>query len=552
MGVLASLKFGTKLKAGFGLLVAMMVLLAAFALLRLSAISDAIAHQQYVSTTKLEPLYVVREALGQTGLAARNAYIFTDEGAALRELDLLDKEKAVYLAALARLEPELAANAQFAKVRSGLLAMARELERPRQYRAAKTMAGYGQFLVNECSPLRRAIVGDIETLLKSIQGELHAANVAAEALAVQSKRLIMLIAALAVAGGGALSLIIGANLLRQLGGEPGYAVAIAQRIARGELAGKIDTRSDDRSSLLWAMGVMRDDLAGLVGKVRQGTEAIATASGEIAAGNRDLSQRTEQQAGSLEAIASTMEQLTSTVRQNTDNARQANTLAITASEVSMEGGRVVDQVVVTMASIHESSRRIMDIISVIDAIAFQTNILALNAAVEAARAGDQGRGFAVVAAEVRNLAQKSAAAAREVKDLITSSVDKVDAGTVLVNRAGGTMRDLVTSVGRVTEIMAEINVASVEQSSGIDQVNRAICDLDGMTQQNTALVEQGSAAALELRDQAGTLARLVGVFQLSEAAPDTPGAAAGTVTRRHGDGAPGALGLPRPLAAGHA
>jgi methyl-accepting chemotaxis protein len=264
-----------------------------------------------------------------------------------------------------------------------------------------------------------------------------------------------------------------------------------------------------------ALGKMNDSLAKIVGDVRVGTEAITTASSEIAAGNLDLSSRTEQQASSLEETASSMEELTSTVRQNADNARQANQLAVTASEVAVKGGTVVGQVVDTMSSINESSRKIVDIISVIDGIAFQTNILALNAAVEAARAGEQGRGFAVVASEVRNLAQRSAAAAKEIKALIDDSVGKVDAGSKLVGEAGSTMNELVDSVKRVTDIMSEIMAASEEQSSGIEQVNQAIAQMDQVTQQNASLVEEAAAAAESMQDQSRKLTEVVGAFKLN-------------------------------------
>ncbi|MES2759721.1 MAG: methyl-accepting chemotaxis protein [Pseudomonadota bacterium] len=509
------MSIGTKLRLGFGILVVMMILLASLALMRMSAISDAVHHQQQVGASKLDPLFVMREALDQTGLAARNSYIFTKDAEAAKELDILDKEKAIYLAALEQLGPQFQADPQFMKVRTNLLAMAEELKRPRKYREAKQMEEFGQFLVNECSPLRRQIVVEIDVLLKSVQAELGAASGAADLLFKQSTRLIMAIAALAFVAATAIALLITRDLLTQLGGEPRYAAEIAQRIAQGDLAVEVTTRDNDSTSLLWAIRTMRDNLAGIVGKVREGTDSIANASAEIASGNRDLSTRTEQQAGSLEMISSTMEELTSTVRENTDNARQANTLACQASDVSVEGGKVVDQVVSTMESISSSSRKIVDIISVIEGIAFQTNILALNAAVEAARAGEQGRGFAVVASEVRNLAQRSAAAAKEIKALIDDSVEKVDSGSDLVARAGTTMREVVTSVRRVTEIMAEISTASVEQASGIEQVSQSIGDLDGMTQQNTGLVEEAAAAAQEMQHQAASLAEVVGVFKLA-------------------------------------
>ncbi|MEQ1519554.1 MAG: methyl-accepting chemotaxis protein, partial [Usitatibacteraceae bacterium] len=281
---------------------------------------------------------------------------------------------------------------------------------------------------------------------------------------------------------------------------------LTEKVER-DYAGTFGQLKDDANTTV-------DKLTEIVGQLRDATESINTAAKEIASGNTDLSSRTEEQASSLEETASSMEELTSTVKQNAENARQANQLAIGASDVAVKGGSVVSQVVTTMSSINESSKKIVDIISVIDGIAFQTNILALNAAVEAARAGEQGRGFAVVATEVRNLAQRSAAAAKEIKELIGDSVEKVGTGTKLVDEAGKTMEEIVSSVKRVTDIMAEITAASQEQSSGIEQVNQAITQMDEVTQQNAALVEQAAAAAESLEEQAQVLAQAVGVFKV--------------------------------------
>jgi methyl-accepting chemotaxis protein len=304
------------------------------------------------------------------------------------------------------------------------------------------------------------------------------------------------------------------------------AVSLARDVADGDLTRSIDVKSAcETGQLMQALKDMTGNLQNLVSQVRHGTDTIATASSEIASGNQDLSSRTEQQASSLEETASSMEELTSTVKQNADNARQANQLAQSASGIALKGGDVVGQVVGTMASINESSRKIVDIISVIDGIAFQTNILALNAAVEAARAGEQGRGFAVVAGEVRNLAHRSAAAAKDIKLLISDSVEKVETGSALVNQAGETMNDIVTSITRVTDIMSEITSASVEQSSGIEQVNTAIVQMDQVTQQNAALVEEAAAAAESMQEQAARLSEVVSVFKLlGVSAPPRPAA----------------------------
>jgi methyl-accepting chemotaxis protein len=318
-----------------------------------------------------------------------------------------------------------------------------------------------------------------------------------------------------VAVGIAIGVFISRGLTRQLGGEPGHAADVVRRIAEGDLTVPIETRADDRASLLFAMKGMRDSLARVVSGVRSSTDTIATASGQIASGNQDLSSRTEEQASSLEQTAASMEELTGTVKQNSENAREAHRLALSASEVAVKGGAVVEQVVGTMASINASSKKIVDIIDVIEGIAFQTNILALNAAVEAARAGDQGKGFAVVAAEVRNLAARSGTAAKEIKSLIDDSVHKVEAGSALVRTAGKTMQEIVGSVQRVTHIIGDITSASQEQTQGIEQVNQAITQMDQVTQQNAALVEEAAAATGSLRAQADGLVREVSVFKLS-------------------------------------
>ncbi|HAT32315.1 MAG TPA: methyl-accepting chemotaxis protein [Janthinobacterium sp.] len=328
-----------------------------------------------------------------------------------------------------------------------------------------------------------------------------------------------------------LSIILGALLSRSICRPINEAVKVAQTVASGDLSTRIEVASRDETGLLMsALKEMNGKLLNIVGQVRLGTDAIAAGSSAIATGNMDLSSRTEQQASSLEETASSMEELTSTVKQNGDNARQANQLALSASDVAVQGGQVVSQVVETMGSINASAKKIVDIIGVIDGIAFQTNILALNAAVEAARAGEQGRGFAVVASEVRNLAQRSAGAAKEIKALIDDSVEKVELGSRLVHQAGTTMDEIVASVKRVTDIMGEITSAGREQELGIEQINQAITEMDVVTQQNAALVEESAAAAEALQDQAGNLARVVGVFKLdgahAGAAPVPPRAVA--------------------------
>jgi methyl-accepting chemotaxis protein len=319
------------------------------------------------------------------------------------------------------------------------------------------------------------------------------------------------------------------------------AVTLARRVADGDLTMQVDTASNNETGqLLKALSDMNKSLAGTVDQVRHGTEAIVTAARQISSGSSDLSARTESQASSLEQTASSMEELTTTVTQNAEHAQQANNLVVSATDIAIKGGKVVGQVVDTMGSIKESSRKVGDIIAVIDGIAFQTNILALNAAVEAARAGEQGRGFAVVAAEVRTLAQRSAAAAKQIKSLVVDSVAKVDAGSKLVDQAGKTMDEIVTSVIHVADIMKEITAASNEQSSGIAQVNQAIMQMDEMTQQNATLVQEASAAADSLQDQAKMLTRAVESFKLkgSSDATGISGSTKAVIAKAKGKPAP--------------
>jgi methyl-accepting chemotaxis protein len=363
----------------------------------------------------------------------------------------------------------------------------------------------------EATRAYRALLQNLEKLIAVNDTGADGSNTLADNIYSQSRLWIIILVASCIA----LAMLLAVWVSRLIARPIEEAVAVAQRVAGGDLTADIQSTSkDEAGQLLDALKTMNGSLLTIVAEVRQGTSTITTASTEIAAGNLDLSSRTEQQASSLEETASAMEELTSTVKQNADNAKQANQLAVSASEVASAGGDVVGKVVDTMGSINESSRKIADIISVIDGIAFQTNILALNAAVEAARAGEQGRGFAVVASEVRSLAQRSAAAAKEIKGLIEGSVAQVDLGSKLVEEAGTTMTEVVNSVRRVTDIVAEITSASQEQSEGIEQINLAITQMDEVTQQNAALVEQAAAAAQSLQEQAEKLTDTVSVFKL--------------------------------------
>ena len=377
-------------------------------------------------------------------------------------------------------------------------------------------------------PLADNYLQSLDALRKAMSTQLAASQADTTTLAHASQVLLGVGTLVAVALGALLALSVTRSIVRPV--QRGKLAA--ESIADGDLTHAINaTGTDETGQLLQALATMQSRLSTIVGNVRHNAEGVATASVEIATGNNDLSARTEQQASALQQTAASMEQLGSTVRQNADNARQANQLAMSASTVAQQGGDVVAEVVDTMKGINDSSRKIADIISVIDGIAFQTNILALNAAVEAARAGEQGRGFAVVAGEVRSLAQRSAEAAKEIKGLIGTSVERVEKGSALVDKAGATMAEVVGAIRRVTDIMGEISAASSEQSQGVSQVGDAISQMDQTTQQNAALVEQSAAAADSLKTQAGLLVDAVAVFRLPDGAPTS---AVGMHSARHG------------------
>ena len=357
----------------------------------------------------------------------------------------------------------------------------------------------------------RAVINDLQNAERSLLVERTARM---QDLTTSTEWTLALSGMLTVLLSVGLGYVITRNLIRTLGGEPLAAAGVAELIAQGRLDTAITLRSDDTTSLMFSLERMRQQLNAIVGSIKVSSESISVASGQIAQGNTDLAQRTEEQAASLEETAASMEQLTATVRMNEGNAQEGNRLAASVSQIAIRGGQEVRKVVDTMSDIANSSSKVAQIISVIEGIAFQTNILALNAAVEAARAGEQGRGFAVVAGEVRGLAQRSASAAKEIKDLIGQSADRVDVGNKLVSAAGSTIDEVVQAVQRMTSLMSEIAAASAEQTTGIEQVNQAVGQMDEVTQQNAALVEEASAAAQAMAEQAVSLAAVVGVFQL--------------------------------------
>jgi methyl-accepting chemotaxis protein len=510
----SNLRTGSRLILSFVLVLTVMALMTSFALWRLQSANDM---AEYLVSDKLAKQQMASDLLGAVQLNGARA-ISIAKSDSLEVADYFQSQSTIGEKLIDELENKLRALPRNATEQTLLATVG---ERRKAYQLVrnevfKLKAGGRTIEVERLVDSR--MESSFNAYALAIRTLLDYQKKQADALAAQSSRQFQTSRAWLI-GLGALALAVGALLAwlltRSIVVPLRHAVDLATRVAQGDLrSAAASNRNDEIGQLLAALGEMTQGLARTVAKVRGGAETIDTASHEIAVGNLDLSSRTEQQASSLEETASSMEELTSTVKQNGDNARQANGLAQSASDVAVKGGAVVSQVVATMGSINESARKIVDIIGVIDGIAFQTNILALNAAVEAARAGEQGRGFAVVASEVRNLAQRSAAAAKEIKTLIGDSVDKVDAGSKLVNQAGTTMDEIVASVKRVTDIMGEITAASREQEAGIGQINQAISEMDTVTQQNAALVEEAAAAAESLQDQARNLAQVVSVFKL--------------------------------------
>jgi methyl-accepting chemotaxis protein len=511
---LKNLKIGTRLVLAFGFLCVALVFMVGQGLVMLGRVNDG---TDEIANKRLPPMQLASRMMSETNdiaIALRNMMLSDSADDRAKQLEEVLSSRKELDAALAQMDgmlsnpktravlaQEVDLNAKYTQGQQDLIRLIESGDD----------AGARAYLKDRLRPALSAYKAAIGQQIQLQAGLATDTAKEAQAMYSQTRTLMIVLGAVILAVACALAWRITVSITRPLR----RALDVATAVAAGDLTTRVDVDSRcEVGQLLGALKRMNENLVATVGTVRGGTEAISHASDEVAAGNRDLSARTEEQASALEETASSMEELTSTVKQNADNARQANTLAATASSVAARGGEVIEQVVDTMAQIHTASGRIVDIIGVIDGIAFQTNILALNAAVEAARAGEQGRGFAVVAAEVRNLAQRSAAAAREIKSLIDDSSGKVEAGSNLVREAGSTMHEIVDSVRRVADILGDITSASQEQSAGIEQINQAITQMDDMTQQNAALVEEAAAASQAMRDQAARLLDAVAVFRL--------------------------------------
>jgi methyl-accepting chemotaxis protein len=529
---LANLKIGARLGIGFALVLLLLVVITSLGINRMAQIQGRLDDITQVNNAEAKLVAAMRVSVADRMVTVRNLALVEEAAAMQAEVERVKRQAKDYAAAEANLEKMLAAHPESSVDAKALFKKVKEAERaalPMIDKAVELGLGFkpeevGKLLMRELRPVQQTWTDGLSQLIALQDRRSEQAARAAREAYTSAWLLMLALCAATIALGAGIAWVTARAITRPIRA----AVAVAQTVASGDLNSRIEAHGGDETAILMcALKDMNQSLARIVGEVRSGTEAIATASGEIAAGNLDLSARTELQASSLEETASSMEQMTSTVQHNADNARQADCLARAASDVALKGGAMVTQVVDTMRRINQSARKISEITAVIDGIAFQTNILALNAAVEAARAGSYGRGFAVVAAEVRSLAQRSAGAAHEIKDLIAGSVAQADAGARLADQTGATMREIVESVQRVTDVIGEIAAASREQAAGIEQVSQAIGQMDQATQQNAALVEQAAGAAEAMQAQAARLARAVSAFKLDAAgttaeAPSAP------------------------------
>ena len=533
---LRNLRIGARLAIGFGTLLALLAVVVLISNGLNSQNKQLLIAGIETASNKVMQANAMKSALLEAGVAIRNIGLLTDVAEMQKQEARVKQQNTLYAAARERLKAG-GLNPSDQKIVDNLDRLDRDIAAPFKEALAQALAfdseSAAKTIAGRIDPLNQAAVADMDRLVQRAQLESRA--VLDDSVARDRKLMLITIAI------GSMAVALGAwfgwLITRTITAPIRQAVEVAGKVADGDLSSHLEKSGNDEITQLFdALRSMNESLGAIVGHVRGGTDTITVASGEIAAGNADLSTRTEMQASSLQETASSMEELTSTVEQNAENARSANQLVISAFDAAARGGKVVDQVVDTMGAIKQSSGKIVDIISVIDGIAFQTNILALNAAVEAARAGEQGRGFAVVAAEVRSLAQRSASAAKEIKTLIGLSVTNVDAGGRLVGDAGSAMGEIVASVKQVADIIGEIANASREQSTGIRAVGQALTQMDDVTQQNAALVEQAAAAAQSMQVQAQALAQAVAIFKLRETAGGLVSTPAGQGSRR----------LPRP------
>ncbi len=512
-----TMSVSARLAIAFGMMICMLIVGAGMGLTSLAKLSQKFESQSRSRTPALILAGHLEVTILNTARHMRNTLLLSDPDRVKTELAAIrsdQKARAGMAAELGQLVATDEARTLLQAINKAAQDYGASESEVLRLGEAGTLEEAKKELVERASPAEDRYVEAINKFVNALAEESRDASKDATSTYENSRDVMAVLSGLAILLAVVVAYLFSRRLRIQLGGEPTYAARVASNIAHGDLSMHVHVRSGDESSLLHAMDKMTVSLRQLVGEVANRARVVAETSEQIAQGNLDLSQRTEEQASTLEETASSMEELTSTVLQNAESAKQANRLAVGASEVARKGGHAVGQVVSTMTAISESSRKIADIIAVIDSIAFQTNILALNAAVEAARAGEQGRGFAVVAAEVRNLAQRSAAAAKEIKTLIGDSVDKVDAGTRLVDAAGKTMDEIVGAVKGVTDLIAEIAAASQEQSSGIAQVNQAVTQMEQVVQQNASLVEEATAATESMKDQAGALLQTVSRFKL--------------------------------------
>jgi methyl-accepting chemotaxis protein len=515
---ITTLKVRTRLGLGFGMVCVLLLAIAAVGMASIGKLRQGLDDIAGEKVPEVISSMTVITQIDAIAIALRNMMLTDDAPDRQRQLDVITKSREVIkketeLLTTATASPEgkallsqvLEQRAKYIDGQNALIALIMA-DKPAE---AKT------FLSAQLRPILGAYKTAVIAMIERSKQQVVMAEKAAENTHEQARTMLLVLSSLALVLAALVGWLIARSLLKELGGEPKEAADLARAVAQGDFTQAVHIGKGDTNSLMTHLVAMQISLANVVNNVRQGSEGVATASAEIAQGNNDLSARTESQASALEQTAASMEELSATVKQNADSARQANQLALNASTVAVKGGEVVALVVDTMKGINDASRKISDIISVIDGIAFQTNILALNAAVEAARAGEQGRGFAVVASEVRSLAGRSADAAKEIKALINASVERVEKGTTLVDEAGATMTEVVGSIKRVTDIMGEISAASNEQAAGVAQIGEAVTQMDQVTQQNAALVEEMAAAASSLKSQAQDLVQVVAVFKLS-------------------------------------